>query len=220
MVPFYLIFYFVALVVSLTTFRKYFDTPLRFFPLLIAYTFFNEVLGYFIFTYEEFSFFENEEYDWHNVIIYNIYHVFFFGYLYWLYFQLLKNKRQHLLIKIFAGATFIAYCISLFFQNPFHSGLYFADCLACVFVVVLVLLHFKHLRQINKTQPSRYNHMVWFGLGMLVFHIFYPYYVLNGYHNVDFFLEYNLRQVLWGFVSVMYSLFITGFLLGKRPYFA
>ena len=61
--------------------------------------------------------------------------------------------------------------------------------------------------------------MVWFGAGMLLFHLFYPFYILNGYHNVEFFLEFELRQILWVVVSIMYSLFIIGFILGKRNKF-
>ncbi|NKI33083.1 hypothetical protein [Croceivirga thetidis] len=219
MIPYYIIFYFIALVASLVTFKKYFDTPLKIFPLLIAYTFFNEILGYFVLFYEEFSFFDEEEYSWHTVIIYNIYDIFFYTYLYWLYYKLLKDAKNRLLVKVFAAITLVAVLISLFFQDPFHSGLYFANCLACIFIIIIISLHFQQLYRLNKTQPSRYNHMIWFNIGMLVFHFFYPFYVLNGYHNVEFFLEYNLRLILWWAISIMYVFFIIGFLLGKRPYF-
>jgi len=158
LIPFYFIFYFIALVVSIVTFKKYFDTPLRFFPLLIAYTLFNELLGYFIITYEDFSFFNSPEYQWHNVIIYNIYNLFFYGYLLWVYYKLLKQRRQQDLIRIFAVILLLVYGVSLFFQDPFHSGLYF-------------------------------------------------------------FLKFQLRQILWVIIAIMYSLFTIGFLLGKRNYF-
>lgn len=216
MFPFYIILYFLALVVSLLTTKKYYDTPLRYFPLLIAYTFFNELLGYLIANNEEFSLFEDPAYDWHNVIIYNIYDIFFFGYIFWLYHKLLKQRTP---IKGFAISLLLAYIVSLFFQDPFHSDLYYASCLGCVFVVCTIVLHFKQFRKVNNTQPNKHNHMVWFGAGMLIFHLFYPYYILNGYLNVEFFLEYKLRQILWVVISVMYSLFTIGFMLGRRSKF-
>lgn len=219
MIPFYFIFYFIALVVSIITFKKYFDTPLRFFPLLIAYTLFNELLGYFIITYEDFSFFDSPEYQWHNVIIYNIYNLFFYGYLLWVYYKLLKQRRQQDLIRIFAVILLLAYGVSLFFQDPFHSGLYFADCLASVLILVLIGLHFKQLYNSSGNQPRKRNHMVWFGLGMMLFNFYYPFYILNGYHNVEFFLKFQLRQILWVIIAIMYSLFTIGFLFGKRNYF-
>lgn len=218
MIPYYLIFYLTALIVGIATFKKYFDTPLRLFPLLIAYTLFNEVLGYFILEFEEFSFFDSLEYHWHNVVIYNIYTLFFYTYLLWLYYKLLKRQHKNL-IRFFAVVLTLGYAVSLFFQDPFHSGLYFADCLACIIVIVLVGLHFRELLKSNGSQPSKHNHMMWFGLGMLIFHIYYPFYVLNGYHNVDFFLAYNLRQILWCVITVMYTLFTIGFIMGKRLYF-
>ncbi|RNC89397.1 MAG: hypothetical protein ED555_07855 [Allomuricauda sp.] len=219
MIPYILIFYLLALIVAVATFKKYFDTPLRFFPLLIAYTLFNEILGYFVLHFEEFSFFDSPEYSWHNVIIYNIYKLFFFGYLLWLYFKLFWKKSHKNLVRSFALLLGLGYAISLVFQDPFHTDLFYADSLACVFMITLILIHFKNLLESNGSQPSRYNLMVWFGLGMLVFHLYFPFYLLNGYLNVDFFLDYQLRQVLWVIVCIMYGLFSIGFLISKRRAF-
>ncbi len=219
MIPYFIFFYFLALVIAVATFKKYFDTPLRFFPLLIAYTFFNEILGHFILEFEDFSFFDSLEHHWHNAIIYNIYNLFFYGYLLWLYFKLLQQKWHQNLVRIFAVIMGLAYGVSLFFQDPLHSDLYFADCLGSLMVIVLVLLHFRQLHILNGNQPNKHNTMVWFGSGMLLFHLYFPYYILNGYHNVEFFLEYQLRQILWVVISIMYSLFTIGFILGKRIYF-
>ncbi len=202
----------------MVTYKKFVDTPLRFFPLLIAYTLFNEVLGYFILNYEEFSFFDETEYQWHNTVIYNLYQLVFFGYFFWLYHTLFKTQMHRSVILFGAILTAIAYLISLFFQNPLHSNLYYADCLGCLVIIIAVVLHFRELSRTNR-RLSRYNLMVWINWGMLIFHLYFPYYILNGYLNVDFYLKYGLRQVLWVIVSVMYGLFILGFLLSRRSAF-
>ncbi len=215
---FYFLFYLIALVVSLIHFKKYVDTPLRFFPLLIAYTLFNEVLGFFILQFEAFSFFDEEKYNWHNVIIYNIYHLLFLSYIFWLYYKVLKKKRDKRIIQIGAFVTFLSYGISFFFQDPFHSNLYYADCIGCMATVMAIVLHFKEISGTNGG-INRYNLMVWVNCGLLVFNVFFPFYILNGYLNVEFYLQYHLRQILWAVISIMYSLFIIGFIISKRSAF-
>ncbi|GGG51561.1 hypothetical protein GCM10011414_21440 [Croceivirga lutea] len=209
-----------ALVTSLVTYKRFYDTPLGFFPLLIAYTFFNELLGFLVINFEAFSFFEETENDWHNVVIYNIYSLFFYGYLYWVYHGVLKSKKHRKLVKVFAIITYVGYAVSLLFQDPFHSDLYYAECLNSILINTLIVIHFRKLKKLNVVQPSKYNLMVWFNAGMFLFHLYYPFYLLNGYLNVDFFLTYELRKILWIVVSIMYLLFTVGFLLNKRRAFA
>lgn len=204
--------------VSLVHFKKFVDTPVRYFPLLIAYTLFNEVLGYFVINFEEFSFFDEEEYNWHNVIIYNIYHLVFLAYVFWLYREVVKSKIYKKAIKVGALITFLSYGVSLFFQDPFHSNLYYADCVGCVMTIMAIGLHFQEIKKSNGG-VNKYNLMVWIGSGLLIFNLFFPFYILNGYLNADFYLAYHLRQILWGVISIMYGLFIVGFLISKRSAF-
>ena len=204
--------------VSLANFKKFVDTPLRFFPLLIAYTLFNEVLGFFILEFEEFSFFDEEAYNWHNVIIYNIYHLVFLAYIFWLYYKVVHDKKNKKIIKIGAIVTFLSYGISVFFQDPFHSNLFYADCVGCLTTIMAIVLHFKEIKRTNGG-INQFNLMVWINGGLLVFNLFFPFYILNGYLNVEFYLEYQLRQVLWVVISIMYSLFTIGFIISKRSAF-
>ena len=218
MFSFYFLFYVAALVASLVYFKKFVDTPLRFFPLLIAYTLFNELLGYFVIKFEEFSFFDEEKYNWHNVVIYNLYQLVFLAYIFWLYHEVIKNKKYKKVITVGALITLAIYIISLFFQDPFHSNLYYADSISCLVTILVILLHFKEVKSTHGG-INRYNLMVWIDWGLLVFNLYFPFYILNGYLNPEFFLEYHLRQILWGIISIMYSFFIVGFILSKRSAF-
>ncbi|MET1260166.1 hypothetical protein ABV409_12515 [Flagellimonas sp. DF-77] len=215
---YFLGFYALALIASMVTYRRFFDTPLRLFPIFIAYTFFNELLGYFIMHFEEFSFFEDEAYHWHNVIIYNIYHIIFHAYLFWVYFKLLKNRKHLTWFKRLVAMTVMAYGVSLFFQDPLHSNLYYADTLCSISMVIVIGCHFSELSKYSRAANS-HNLMVYFGAGFFLFNLYFPFYILNGYLNVDFFLDYHLRQVLWGVISVMYSTFTLGFFISKRAAF-
>lgn len=215
-----LIFYFVALLAALANYRRFFDTPLGFFPLLIAYTFFNELLGFIILHFEEFTFFEDLKNHWKNTLIYNIYHLFFYAYLYWVYYKMLTSKNQKKIVLSFAATSLIGYLVSLFFQNPLQESLYFGSSLNCILILILVYLHFNKLKKLNATQPSRFNLMVWFNFGIGIFCLYYPFYIINGYHNVDFYLNFKLSSILYGIVAIMYSLFSLGFTISKRRFFA
>ena len=210
----FILFYFCTLVVSLVYFKKYVDTPLRFFPLLIAYTLFNEALGYFIMSYEEFTFFEEDEYNWHNIIIYNIYQVVFFAYLFWLYHQLITSSTYKMIISIGGLLTILAYIFSAFIQDPFHTSLFYADTLGSVLIVLTIVLHFSTMKKL-----TRYNLMMWINLGMLIFYVYLPFDVLNAYLNEEFYLENNLRHILWVLIYIMYGLFMFGFIISKRSAF-
>ena len=71
-----LIVYLVALIVSILHYKKYYDTLMKYLPIIIAYTFFNELLGYFIRYTDDFAFLSTETKN--NEIIYNLYQLIFF----------------------------------------------------------------------------------------------------------------------------------------------
>ena len=68
-IPFYLIVWLVAM----SRYHTYFDTPMKYYPMYLMYTFLTELLGYFIKFHDEFQVVSDSNYDWYNVIIYNIY---------------------------------------------------------------------------------------------------------------------------------------------------
>jgi hypothetical protein len=96
--------------------------------------------------------------------------------------------------------------------------LYYADCVGCLVTIMVILLHYKEIQKTNGGL-NKYNLMVWIGSGLLVFNLFFPFYILNGYLNVEFYLKYHLRQLLWGVICIMYGLFIIGFMISKRSAF-
>lgn len=48
-------------------------------------------------------------------------------FFYWVYLKLLRNSKHKNLVAGAIVVTAIAYLVSLFFQNPLHSSLYYAD---------------------------------------------------------------------------------------------
>ena len=84
-------FYAFTLLASLWRYPKYFDTPLRFLPILYLYTFLNEVLGYLTKSDEYIAFIFNDIDD--NSIIYNLYTIVSYLYYYYIFWSFSKNKE-------------------------------------------------------------------------------------------------------------------------------
>lgn len=216
---YHIILYFTILVVAIVNYRQYFDTALKYFPIYIAYTFFTELLGYFIITYEHFSFFSDLAYSWHNVAIYNLYNVLVFSFFSWVYHQVLK-KNSHK-TKVRRGSLIIlsTYFISSIFQDPRHTGLFYSEALASFFMVYIILLYLKEKKITNKALLNKKNLMLWVSLGLLLFHIVYPFLYITGFLKPEIWIEYHFRDILKILIVISYSFFLVGLILGRRRAF-
>ncbi|MEO0505023.1 MAG: hypothetical protein AAF090_02640 [Bacteroidota bacterium] len=216
---YYIPLYLLTWVVAMIRFKRYDDTVLKHLPIFIIYTFFTELLGYFIKFHEDFQFFSAEGTDWHNVIIFNIYQVVTFAYFFWVYYKvclLQENKRR---IKFLAIGTFSSYFISLFFQDPFHIGLYYADLVGSLSLVVIIILYFMEKTKKTVKYPVMNNLMFWVSLGLLVFYCLFPFVQLIGYTKYEIWVEYHFQTVLSILIVTMYILFNIGFIFGKKKAF-
>lgn len=216
---FFIPVYFITWVVSMLTYKKYFDTVMRFFPIFIAYTFFTELLGYFIITYDEFSFFEEEEYAWHNVIIYNVYTIVTFIFFFWMYWKLVSTKKYKNSILAVASLSLISFLISMVLQDPMHTGLYFADIVSSYSLLLSIFLYFKENRNKGYSFFQKKNLMFWVSIGFFTFHLVFPHLYFIGFEMPEIWIKYHLRKVLQVFIVIMYSFFLIGLFLGKRKSF-
>jgi len=213
--PFYLLVWIAAMV----RYRTYFDTPLKFYPIYLMYTFLTELLGYFIKFYDEFQVVSDNKYDWYNVIVYNIYSVISFSFFYYIYWYAVKQKKYKNWIKIGAAVSLSSYIISLFFQDPFYSNLYYADLVASMILLWSILLYFKEIRLEPYLYPIKHNLMFWTSLGLAIFHIIFPYLQIIGYEAPEIWIEYEFRSILKILILFMYGTFLIGVLIHKRKAF-
>ena len=216
---FYIPIYVIAWIVSIVTYKKYYDTVMRFFPAFIAYTFFTELLGYFIITFDEFSFFEEEKYAWHNVVIYNLYSVVTFMFFYWIYWKLINSNTYKKVIAIVAGCTLISFLVSAIVQDPMHIGLYYADIIASYSLLLSIILYFKEKRKEGASFVQKNNLMFWISIGFFIFYLVFPHLYFVGFEMPEIWIKYNFRTILQLFIIIMYTLFCIGFLYGKRKDF-
>ncbi|WP_157491632.1 hypothetical protein [Maribacter thermophilus] len=216
---YFMIGYAITLLISLATYRKYYDTALKYFPIIITYTFFNEVLGFLVRNYDDISFFKNLKYSNVNEVIYNIYAIIFFGFFFQVYWFIIDNKKYKKWIVTGAVIAFLAYAISLLYQNPIETNLFYAIALSAWVLVLCTVLYFKNmLRQGHKFYQA-YNLMFWVSIALFIFHLVFPVLFVIGYTNYDIWAKYELKSVLKVFIVIMYTLFIIGFLKGRRMAF-
>lgn len=208
--------YAVTLFISLATYRKYYDTELKYFPIIIAYTFFNEILGFLVRNYADISFFKNLKYSNVNEIIYNIYAVVFFAFFYHVYWRLIKNTTCKNWVVVGSAITLFAYVISAIFQNPIETNLFYAIAIGSWTLVFCVILYYydKLLQHQNLLQT--HNLMFWVSLSLLIFYSIFPLLFIIGYTDYETWVAYDLRSLLRALIVVMYSIFIIGFLKGRR----
>ncbi|AKA34320.1 hypothetical protein VC82_654 [Flagellimonas lutaonensis] len=215
---YFLVAYGVALVISMATYRKYFDTALRYFPIIIAYTFFNELLGYFIRYKETFAFFSDSNLQFANDIIYNIYYVVFFCFFYFLYWKIVNKPKLKKWISWSAYFVLLAYIVNSFIYNPLTFNLFYAHSIGSWVLVFCILLYFGNLPN-WKWDRDKYNLMIWVSIGLCVFYSFYPPLLLIGFLKTEIWQQYHLRTVLRILIVIMYFLFCIGFVISRRRAF-
>lgn len=217
---YFMIGYVITLFVSLATYRKYYDTALKYFPIIIAYTLFNEILGYLVRNYNDISFFQNLKYSNFNDIIYNIYAVIFFGFFFRVYWGLIDNPKYRKWIMKVATVTILAYLLSLLFQNPLDTNLYYAIAIGSWSLIFCIILYFRNKMDLNQKIYQPYNLMFWVSLALLSFYIIFPFLYIIGYIAYDIWVEYELRAVLRLLIAIMYGILIFGFIKARRKAFS
>lgn len=196
---------------------KYFETSLKYFPILILYTLFNELLGDLIYKYDAFSLAFNNLYSDNYIIIYTIYNVLFFTYFLYLYRFYVENSRFKTLIK-YGGILFLATCIiNPFFQNIYDQYQYLIFFVGAIMLIISVLFYLKE-QVASNTQNLKDNVLFWIAIGLLFYHIGYiPIKVLRYQNELSGQNEmYFIRHVHFFLIVFMYTCFIIGFLRMKK----
>ncbi len=218
---FYLVLYGITLIVALLNYRKYYDTSLKYLPILLVYTFFNELLGTFIHNFEEFQFVSDNKHADYNVIIYNIYDVFFFLYFYYLYRKLLQKSKYKKWIWYATFAYIISVLINPFIQDPLLHMQIYAYVIGASILVACIILHLTTIRVNYGPFGIHNNAMLWFDLGLLLFHLGYiPIAIMTHDYYFEKFQEFiHLRTIHLALIVIMYCSFIVGFLLMRKRAF-
>ncbi len=213
----FILIYGVTFIVSMIRYPKYFDTSLKYFPIVILYTFLNECLGILIYKYDTFSLAFNNLYSNNYTIIYTIYNIGFFLYFFYLFRTYLQNSGYRTIIR-FSSFLFIAAClINPFFQNIYDEYQYIIFFSGALILILCVILYIDE--QIKKrTGDLKNNVLFWIALGLLLYHMGYIPIKLQRYQNElkGATEEPYLKYIHLFLILVMYVCFIIGFLRMKK----
>ena len=109
-----ILLYLATILVSLYTYKKYFDTSLKYFPILLMYVLLTEILGLIIRLDPKMNPFITGLYSNYNYIIYYIYHFIYLGYFYYVFWQNINSEKVKR--SIFFIAIVIGFSLSGFGQ--------------------------------------------------------------------------------------------------------
>ncbi len=201
--------YAIALIISLTRYRLYYDSVLKYFPILIAYALLSEILGILIRDFEIFQIVYQDKYHFANNFIYNIYDFVFYIYFYFVFWKRIQNFKYKSIVKYASMAYVVATLINPFFQNVFIFPQVYALTIGSTALIICTLLYFRETIQKGKTKN---NLLTWISIGLLIFNIFFPIIMLAGRFDYDLYKKLNFQQFHYFLIVAMYSCFIIGFL--------
>lgn len=210
-----LVFYAIALLLAIVRYRRYFDSLLKYFPIIIAYTLITETLGLLIRVNDDLQIVYLDGYSFYNQLIFNIFDIIFFLYFFYVYRNAVSDIKFKKLIQ-YGALLFIISCII----NPFlHNFLLYPQMLAStvgsvvlIFSIVLFFIGKKTIANV----PNRQNLLFWISVGLLFFYTLYPLILLIGYFDYGLYQKLHVRAIHHVLIVTMYLCFILGFIL-MRP---
>lgn len=206
--------YLIAVLVALWRYPRYFDTPMRYFPVLLMYTLATEVLGSFTLEYDEISLFVNDLFRNYNWLIFNIYMILFATYFLNVYYRVIHNRRHQQLL-FWAGVFFLTVCLVNSVFQSFRYEMQLWSYLAGSTVLVLAsILYLKHRRLSSGHLFSDRDLLSWVSLGLAIFYVgFFPITLIRNYNSLYQLADPLLiRILLQGLIFAMYACIIVGFL--------
>lgn len=211
--------YALTILVALWRYPKYFNTGLKYFPIMVIYTFLTELLAGVVSNYPHlFSLSFHELHEHYNIFIYNIYDIIYFLYfihLFWAFCQKELTKKWILGLGI---AYLVSVIINMLFQNILNDPQLYSYTFGSIALVIAIIFFMTEIKW-NPSKDVPYKNIIfWLGLGLIIFHIGYTlirsYIHLNGPTNPEYYIW--LRRLHLSLIVVMYSCFIVGFIKMKK----
>ena len=209
--------YAITWIIASTHYKKYFDTALKYFPILIAYTFFNELLGWAIKHYNDYQIVFIQKFSYYNILIYHIYYYIFFIYFLSVYISVFKNEQLKKWGRIGILLFIITSIANAIYLNPLLKPQIFSFVCGSILLISSTVIHLIQLIRESDSRKPKFNLLFWTSLGLLIYHVFYlPLKILRHYDIYTYLKFQNLHIAL---IFLMYILFCIGFILGKRAAF-
>lgn len=212
----YIILYAIALIFSLHRYSKYFDTILKYLPILLGYVFLTEILGYLVKWNENFQLIYLDGFSIENSVVYNVFDLILFLYFYFIYWKVLKTAGYRSFVKYGAIIFILVSLVNPFFQNFLILPQIYSLTIGSIVLVICVLLYLIELKTANNGISNSRNLLFWISLGLLAFYITYPIVMIIGIYYGELYRELNIKRFHLLTIVLMYSFFITGFIRMRK----
>ncbi len=209
-----------ALILALFRYPMYFDTPLKYYPILLMYTFLNETLGYFIRLNENFNpLLTNitDILDNNNILIYNIYNFIFTFYFIYIYWHFAKKSPHKKLLAIFAFIYILTSILNFSIQNFLLQNQIISYFTGALIIIYSSIMNLKENKGVLRKKIAKQSLLYWISIGLLIFFTGYlpikTYYALSAFEDTTVYL--SIRRVHHILVGTMYCFIIFGFIQMK-----
>ncbi|SDE52113.1 hypothetical protein SAMN05421636_105368 [Pricia antarctica] len=213
----YIPLYAITLAVALWRYPNYFDTPLRFVPILFLYTFLNELLGALIISDENIALIFSDLAD--NSIIYNLYTIISYLYYYYVFWSFSKDHSFLRNIR-YAALIFLTSCIiNVFLQSFASDSQTLTYLVGGCFLLYCTISYLRYFISLPQQFIIKQNFLFWMSLGLTLFYIGYlPIKIFWFFKFIYGFSESPwIRSIHLILIFAMYILFIVGFIRMRRP---
>lgn len=212
----FILMYVITFLVSIFRYPRYFESILKYFPMIIGYTLISEIMGGYIRDNENFQIVFIEEHYINNSLIFNVFDIIFFSYFFYVFWKSIENKKWRKLIKYGSILFFISCVVNPFFENFILYPQTYAIIIGSSNLVLCTIFYLKQLKGVKVESPKKTNLLFWISIGLLIFYLAYPFLMIIGLHFSEIYLKYNVRQIHQLLICVMYTMFIIGFLKMHR----
>lgn len=137
---YFLLLYFYAFLLSVAKYSLYYDTILKYLPVIIIYTLLSEILGLIIRDVDYIAIIYKENYYEYNTIIFNLFDIIYYLYFLYIFYHTIKKSMSRNIIKYGAAIFVLACIINLFFQDILTEPQSYAIIVGSIFLVYAAVI--------------------------------------------------------------------------------
>jgi len=203
--------------VALWRYRSYYDTALKFLPIIFFYTFLSEFLGLLIRDYG-FNLLNNEFYAGNNSLSANIYHIVFYLFFFSIYYFFLERRRDKKIVVAWIVIFVIASLYNIYKDSFLTLGQVYAYVAGGIGIIFCCALYFIQNKILKGKWCIKRDLLSWISLGLLVFYVVYiPIKIMKHYWAlIGEFSNPWSRRIHLSVLIFMYVCFIIGFVKMDR----
>ncbi len=201
------ILYFGVFIVGVLKYPLYKNTPLKFLIIVLFLTIFVEVWGKYL----------RDVVELPNAIIYNLYYIFYFSLLLYIFMRVIDVAKFKKYIKIGIGIYWLSYIGDWLFTDFLEVGFIISYFVGAGVLVFSIILYYISILQSSLVLVVKNDLLFWVSVGLFLFYIGYvPIKIIRTffYEASNFFELLMIIQL--SLIILMYLFFMTGFLWMKK----